>query len=185
MNNEYPAAAAAAPPAPPPEDWHTAVTHRRPTPVAPAHDATAWRVRALAAERRAEAAEQQVVGLETALTSRPAIDQAEGVIMAVYGLAADEAFQVLVRVSQHANLKLAHIAEQIPHRHPQRRTRPPSRRGAHPDADPPRGSRARSQGPCPEVGTDHGLATTRSPRGPGGILVLSRTRSASGPGSAA
>jgi hypothetical protein len=115
MSTERAAAAtpSTVPPAPPPEDWHNAVTHRRPTPSAAARDDTAWRVRALAAERRAEAAEQHVLGLETALGSRPAIDQAKGVIMAVYGLGADEAFQSLVRVSQHANVKLADIAEQL------------------------------------------------------------------------
>jgi PAS domain S-box-containing protein len=48
--------------------------------------------------------------LEQALTSRAAIDQAKGIIMARYGCTADEAFQRLVRVSRTQNIKLRDVA---------------------------------------------------------------------------
>lgn len=109
------------PPASPP-NWHTAVTQRRPAPplTSPHADEASWRAEALAArqraeqaEQRAEEAEQRTVSLENALGSRAAIDQAKGAIMAVFGLGADDAFESLVWVSQHANIKLATIAEQF------------------------------------------------------------------------
>ncbi|MFE6616392.1 ANTAR domain-containing protein [Amycolatopsis sp. NPDC057786] len=43
---------------------------------------------------------------ETALRSRAEIDQAKGIIMAVHGCGADEAFPKLVKRSQHRNVEL-------------------------------------------------------------------------------
>lgn len=48
--------------------------------------------------------------LEEALTSRAAIDQAKGIIMARYGCNPDHAFQRLVRVSRTQNIKLRELA---------------------------------------------------------------------------
>jgi PAS domain S-box-containing protein len=42
--------------------------------------------------------------------SRAVVEQAKGVLMAAYGISADEAFARLVRRSQHANIKLREIA---------------------------------------------------------------------------
>lgn len=63
--------------------------------------------------RRAERAEQRAQALECALVSRASLDQAKGVVMAVFGLDAEHAFDALVWVSQHSNVKVAEIAEQL------------------------------------------------------------------------
>lgn len=69
-----------------------------------------WQQRAEVAEQRAELAEQRVEAMGRALVSRATIDQAKGVIMGVFGLGPDDAFDVLVWVSQNANVKLATVA---------------------------------------------------------------------------
>jgi ANTAR domain len=51
--------------------------------------------------------------LRTALTSRAVIDQAKGVLMAVHGITAEEAFRVLVEQSQRENVKLHALAERF------------------------------------------------------------------------
>ena len=51
------------------------------------------------------------VALQATLTTRVAIEQAKGVLMLVYGLDADAAFQMLVGHSSIANMKVAAIAE--------------------------------------------------------------------------
>lgn len=48
--------------------------------------------------------------LRAALTSRAVIDQAKGVLMAVHGMTADQAFQLLVEQSQRENVKLRMLA---------------------------------------------------------------------------
>jgi hypothetical protein len=51
--------------------------------------------------------------LRAALTSRAVIDQAKGVLMAVHGMTADQAFQLLVEQSQRENVKLRMLAERF------------------------------------------------------------------------
>jgi GAF domain-containing protein len=51
--------------------------------------------------------------LQTALVSRPVIEQAKGIIMAQSHVSAEEAFQILVRASQRENVKLREVAAQI------------------------------------------------------------------------
>jgi GAF domain-containing protein len=51
--------------------------------------------------------------LELALQSRAVIDQAKGVIMAQNRCSGEEAFQILVRASQHRNVKLRVLAERV------------------------------------------------------------------------
>lgn len=51
--------------------------------------------------------------LRRAITSRDVIGQAKGMLMERYGLTADKAFEVLIRVSQSSNLKIVDIAEQL------------------------------------------------------------------------
>lgn len=48
--------------------------------------------------------------LQQAMESRPVIDQARGMIMALGPCSSDEAWQLLVEVSQHTNTKLREIA---------------------------------------------------------------------------
>jgi GAF domain-containing protein len=59
------------------------------------------------------AASIAVDDLSTALDSRTAIGQAQGIIMAVYDLDAEGAFQYLRRLSQHGNTRLAEVAQQV------------------------------------------------------------------------
>jgi AmiR/NasT family two-component response regulator len=47
------------------------------------------------------------------MDSRAAIEQAKGIIMATTGCGPDEAFQLLVRQSQHENRKLRELAEEL------------------------------------------------------------------------
>ncbi|MFJ6094719.1 GAF and ANTAR domain-containing protein [Williamsia muralis] len=51
--------------------------------------------------------------IRAALTNRDIIGQAKGMIMERYGLDPDEAFRLLARLSQDANVKLAEIALQV------------------------------------------------------------------------
>jgi AmiR/NasT family two-component response regulator len=56
---------------------------------------------------------QRLADLHAALLSRGVIDQAKGILMAHYGISPDRAFDVLVRWSQHRNIKLRIIAETL------------------------------------------------------------------------
>jgi hypothetical protein len=62
-----------------------------------------------------ESTEQQriSVAVQAIIEQRALIDQAKGMLMFVYGIDADEAFDVLRRQSQQHNIKLRLIAEQI------------------------------------------------------------------------
>jgi GAF domain-containing protein len=57
----------------------------------------------------------QVEQLKEGLQTRAMIGQATGLLMAQEGLTSEEAFQKLVSVSQHANVKLRDIAERYVH----------------------------------------------------------------------
>jgi ANTAR domain/GAF domain len=50
---------------------------------------------------------------ETAITNRTVIGRAEGILMERFGISPDQAFAVLRRVSQHHNVKLNRIAEEL------------------------------------------------------------------------
>ncbi|MFI8567042.1 ANTAR domain-containing protein [Rhodococcus sp. NPDC078407] len=63
--------------------------------------------------RRATSAEDEVEGLTTAMKTRAAIEQAKGVIMALRGCTADEAFAIMATQSQQRNIKVADIAASI------------------------------------------------------------------------
>lgn len=55
----------------------------------------------------------EVAQLREALAYRPVIDQARGMVMALGRCTPDEAWTVLVTVSQHNNVKLRTVAEQL------------------------------------------------------------------------
>ena len=55
----------------------------------------------------------QEAHLREALTSRAVIDQAKGILMARRGLDADSAFAALVTYSQHSNIKLRKLAQEL------------------------------------------------------------------------
>ncbi|UQS29759.1 ANTAR domain-containing protein [Streptomyces fradiae] len=67
----------------------------------------------LARDRRHRAALAEVGQLESALRSRPVIDQAAGIVMHVLDCGADEAYAALRRSSQLTNRKLADVAAGI------------------------------------------------------------------------
>ena len=56
---------------------------------------------------------EEVEHLERALASRDVIGQAKGILMERYRITADEAFEKLRLASQHANRKLAALAEEL------------------------------------------------------------------------
>ncbi len=55
----------------------------------------------------------EAAGLRTAMASRVVIEQAKGILMARGHCTADEAFDLLKRLSSHRNLKLRDIAQAI------------------------------------------------------------------------
>lgn len=55
----------------------------------------------------------EVVQLRQAMQTRPVIDQATGILMATFSLTAEDAWQVLVTISQNTNTKLVHVAEKL------------------------------------------------------------------------
>ncbi|MFD6959298.1 ANTAR domain-containing response regulator [Streptomyces venezuelae] len=66
-----------------------------------------------AAQVEAEALRRENAQLQQALTSRPVIDQARGVLMAAGGCSAEQAWEVLVEISQRSNTKLRQVAEMV------------------------------------------------------------------------
>lgn len=55
----------------------------------------------------------EVAQLRRAMQTRPVIDLARGVLMASFGLSAEDSWQVLVRVSQNTNTKLREVADHL------------------------------------------------------------------------
>lgn len=55
----------------------------------------------------------EVVQLRRAMQTRPVIDLARGVLMATFGLSAEDAWKVLISVSQNTNTKLHHVADNL------------------------------------------------------------------------
>jgi len=82
--------------------------------------------------------------LEQAMHSRPVIDMARRVLMVGLSCREDEAWEVLVSVSRHANVKVREVAEAVTwpgrERHPRRRCSWRRRRAQHRASanDPPR-----------------------------------------------
>lgn len=64
-------------------------------------------------EHELEALRHEVTGLRAALLSRATIDQARGILIGRYRISPEQAFNVLVRWSQHRNIKLRVIAEAL------------------------------------------------------------------------
>lgn len=63
--------------------------------------------------RRAQEAQEELDGLREAMRTRASIEQAKGIVMAVRGVDADAAFEVLSLQSQNENVKLSMIAQRI------------------------------------------------------------------------
>ncbi|MFW6719115.1 ANTAR domain-containing protein [Streptomyces sp. MAR4 CNY-716] len=75
-------------------------------------DAVPSALLAHAARRLIELSEENMQ-LKQAIESRPMVDQARGVLIAVLGADEDEAWQVLLDTSQHANVPLRYVAEAL------------------------------------------------------------------------
>jgi hypothetical protein len=58
-------------------------------------------------------ARAEVIQLRRAMETRPTIDLARGMLMASFGLTPHEAWTVLVTVSQHTNIKLHRLAQDL------------------------------------------------------------------------
>lgn len=56
---------------------------------------------------------EEIAQLKQAMRSRPVIDQARGVLMALNGCSAEEAWRTISTVSQHANVKLRVVAHHV------------------------------------------------------------------------
>lgn len=59
------------------------------------------------------ATSERIDTLSTALTTRTEIGQAEGILMERFDISADQAFSVLVRVSQDENRRVAQVAADL------------------------------------------------------------------------
>jgi hypothetical protein len=81
---------------------------------------------ALSNARHVAALGSQVDQLKEGLQTRTMIGQATGLLMAQEGLTSEEAFQKLVSVSQHANVKLREIAERYVKSWEEKAETPPS-----------------------------------------------------------
>jgi AmiR/NasT family two-component response regulator len=68
---------------------------------------------AVTTSRRWQLARDTTDNLERALTSRAVIDQAKGALQAIHGCSAEEAFDRLVRKSQHSNVKVHTVAREL------------------------------------------------------------------------
>lgn len=68
---------------------------------------------ALSAARSHEVAERQAAHLHLALANREMIGQAQGILMERERITADEAFDILRRASQHLNIKLRDVAQNL------------------------------------------------------------------------
>ncbi|MFF5492501.1 STAS domain-containing protein [Streptomyces aquilus] len=60
-----------------------------------------------------QALRNEVVQLRRAMQTRPAIDQARGILMATFALGPQDAWDVLVRISQNTNTKLHVLAGEL------------------------------------------------------------------------
>ncbi|AZP23271.1 STAS domain-containing protein [Streptomyces aquilus] len=60
-----------------------------------------------------QALRNEVVQLRRAMQTRPAIDQARGILMATFALSPEDAWDVLVRISQNTNTKLHVLAGRL------------------------------------------------------------------------
>jgi GAF domain-containing protein len=74
---------------------------------------TSSAAQAISNSHRWQRSRSEVVSLEKALISRAEIDQAKGILMAVHGHSADEAFAQLVQQSQERNVKLIDLAREF------------------------------------------------------------------------
>lgn len=63
--------------------------------------------------RRASSAVEELDGLQEAMRTRAVIEQAKGVLMALRGISADEAFAILSSQSQNRNVKVSVLAQSI------------------------------------------------------------------------
>ncbi|MFH8484314.1 ANTAR domain-containing protein [Streptomyces longisporoflavus] len=63
--------------------------------------------------RAEQGSEDELVQLRRAMRTRPVIDMARGVLMASFGLSAEDAWRVLVAVSQNTNTKLHTVAHDL------------------------------------------------------------------------
>lgn len=81
--------------------------------VALGEEIAAWVALAVANAEAAGRTVQELAQMREAMQSRASIEQAKGVLMERHKLTADQAFTLLTRASQHANVKLRHVADEL------------------------------------------------------------------------
>jgi ANTAR domain len=80
----------------------------------PLHDSTGFSISpGCDAEQEIVQLREEVAGLRRAMKTRPVIDMARGMVMALGGCSPQDAFSVLVDVSQHLNVKLHEVARHL------------------------------------------------------------------------
>jgi GAF domain-containing protein len=78
-----------------------------------AEDVASWIALAVANAEAAARTAEDLAGLRTAMKSRAVIEQAKGVLIERYRLTEDQAFAVLIRLSQDNNVKVRDIADHL------------------------------------------------------------------------
>ncbi|MEV6793241.1 ANTAR domain-containing protein [Streptomyces sp. NPDC051320] len=77
------------------------------------HDATPAQEPCAACSAEVDQLRAEVDQLRQTMKTRPVIDQARGMVMALGRCSSQRAWEVLVEVSQHSNTKLRHVAESL------------------------------------------------------------------------
>jgi GAF domain-containing protein len=78
-----------------------------------AEDVASWIALAVGNAEAAARTAEDLAGLRTAMKSRAVIEQAKGVLIERYRLTEDQAFAVLIRLSQDNNVKVRDIADHL------------------------------------------------------------------------
>ena len=78
-----------------------------------AEEVASWVALAVGNAESAARTSDELVHLRIAMRSRAVIEQAKGILMERYKITEDRAFAVLTRASQHSNIKLREVADQL------------------------------------------------------------------------
>ena len=81
--------------------------------VARGEEVATWVALAIGNAESSSMTNQELRDLRTAMVSRATIEQAKGVLMERYRVTAEQAFTLLARASQHGNVKLRDVADEL------------------------------------------------------------------------
>jgi len=80
-----------------------------------AEDVASWVAVAVNTAHAAAATREELAHLRTAMISRAVIEQAKGILIERYKITEDQAFTLLTHASQHTNVKLRVLADELVH----------------------------------------------------------------------